>query len=161
MRPTSGKTTRFFEDLRIGERYDIPSRTHSESLFYAFQLVSGDNRPSHYNREHCRSLGFPDMWAHGFQILCQTAPGASDMSRGASEVRILGMIEQSSKFLTPVFCGDTLYPLLEVVDLIEQNTTGVMVLRSTVHNQKDELCLEGEIRLLIAKKNWKPKAERD
>jgi hypothetical protein len=49
---------------------------------------------------------------------------------------------------------------LEVADLIEQKTTGIMVVHSTVHNQKDELCMEGEIRLLIAKKNWRPKAER-
>jgi acyl dehydratase len=52
-----------------------------------------------------------------------------------------------------VFAGDTLYPGLEVVGLEEQRTTGVMILRTTVYNQRDELCLEGEIRLLIAKRN--------
>jgi len=102
-------------------------------------------------------LGFPNMWAHGFQVLVQTAPGASDMSRGDSEVVILGMLEQSSRFMNPVFAGDTLYPELEIAELIPQNTTGVMVLRSTVHNQNDALCMEGEIRLLVAKRNWKPK----
>ncbi len=156
MRPT-GKKRRFFEDLKVGERYNIPSRTHTEALFYAFQLVSGDNRPSHYDVEYCKALGFPNMWAHGFQVLAQTAPGASDMSRGDSEVFILGMLEQSSRFMNPVFAGDTLYPELEVVELIPQNTTGVMVLRSTVHNQKDALCMEGEIRLLVARRDWKRK----
>jgi len=156
MRPT-GKKRRFFEDLNVGERYNIPSRTHTEALFYAFQLVSGDNRPSHYDVEHCKAMGFPNMWAHGFQVLVQTAPGASDMSRGDSEVVVLGMLEQSSRFMNPVFAGDTLYPELEIAELIPQNTTGVMVLRSTVHNQNDALCMEGEIRLLVAKRNWKPK----
>ena len=82
----------------------------------------------------------------------QTAPGASDMSRGDSEVRIVGMLETSAKFLKGVYSGDTLYPALEIVELVEQNTTGVMVLRTTVHNQKNELCLEGQLRMLVAKR---------
>ena len=147
------KKTRYFEDLEVGESWEAPSRTHTESLFYAFQLVSGDNRPLHYDIEYCKSLGFPGLLAHGFQVLSQCAPGASDMSRGDSEIRILGMLECGAKFLKGVYSGDTLYPMLEIVDLVEQRTTGVMVLRATVHNQKDELCLEGELRMLVAKKD--------
>ena len=147
------KTPRYFEDLKIGERWEAPSRTHTESLFYAFQLVSGDNRPLHYDMEYCKSLGLPGLLAHGFQVLAQCAPGASDMSRGESEVRILGMLETNAKFLKGVYSGDTLYPALEIVELIEQNTTGVMVLRTTVHNQRDELCLDGELRMLVAKRS--------
>ena len=75
------------------------------------------------------------------------------MSRGDSEVQILGMLETSAKFLKSVYSGDTLYPALETVELIEQITTGVMVLRTTVHNQKDELCLDGELRMLVAKRS--------
>ncbi len=136
------KKTRYFEDLLVGESWEAPSRTHTESLFYAFQLVSGDNRPLHYDKEYCQSLGLPGLLAHGFQVLAQCAPGASDMSRGDSEIRIIGMLECSAKFLKGVYSGDTLYPAL----------TGVMVLRATVHNQRDELCLDGEIRMLVAKR---------
>ena len=152
------KTPRYFEDLKVGEVWEAPSRTHTESLFYAFQLVSGDNRPLHYDMEYCKSLGLPGLLAHGYQVLAQTAPGASDMSRGDTEIRILGMLETSAKFLKGVYSGDTLYPALEIVELIEQNTTGVMVLRTSVHNQKDELCLEGELRMLVAKRSRKAAA---
>ena len=74
------KKTRYFEDLKIGEAWEAPSRTHTESLFYAFQLVSGDNRPLHYDMEYCKSLGMPGLLAHGFQVLAQSARGASDTS---------------------------------------------------------------------------------
>ena len=148
----SKKTPRYFEDLKVGETWEAPSRTHTEALFYAFQLVSGDNRPLHYDMEYCKSLGLPGLLAHGYQVLVQTAPGASDMSRGDSEVRIVGMLETSAKFLKGVYSGDTLYPALEIVELVEQNTTGVMILRTTVHNQKNELCLEGQLRMLVAKR---------
>ena len=67
------KTPRYFEDLKVGEVWEAPSRTHTESLFYAFQLVSGDNRPLHYDVEYCKSLGLPGLLAHGYQVLAQTA----------------------------------------------------------------------------------------
>ena len=147
------KTPCYFEDLKVVEVWEAPSRTHTESLFYAFQLVSGDNRPLHYDMEYCKSLGLPGLLAQGYQGLAQTAPGASDMSGGDTEIRILGMLETSAEFLKGVYSGDTLYPALEIIELIEQNTTGVMVLRTSVHNQKDELCLEAELRMLVAKRS--------
>jgi hypothetical protein len=36
---------RYFEDLAVGERFYIPSRTMTETHFAAFQTLSGDNHP--------------------------------------------------------------------------------------------------------------------
>ena len=33
----------YFEDLKLGEKYYIPSRTLADANFAAFQLASGDN----------------------------------------------------------------------------------------------------------------------
>ena len=44
-------TSLFFEDLRVGEKYYIPSRTLSDANFAAFQLASADNHPIHYDIE--------------------------------------------------------------------------------------------------------------
>ena len=35
----------YFEDLKLGEKYYIPSRTLADANFAAFQLASGDNHP--------------------------------------------------------------------------------------------------------------------
>ncbi len=48
---------RWFEDFRVGERYILPSRTVNAANFAAFQLVSGDNHPIHYDVEYCRKRG--------------------------------------------------------------------------------------------------------
>ena len=64
----------------------------------------------------------------------------------------MGFIEQSSRFLKPVYAGDTLYPMLEVAELKPQRTTGVLTLRSTVHNQAGELVMEGTQRYLLRKR---------
>src|SRR5690606_21629802 len=62
------------------------------------------------------------------------------------------LLEQSSRFLKPVYAGDTLYPMLEIVELKPQRTTGVARLRSTVHNQRGELVLEGEQAYLLRRR---------
>ena len=64
----------------------------------------------------------------------------------------MGFIEQSSRFLKPVYAGDTLYPRLVVSELKPQRTTGVLTLGSTIHNQKRELVMEGMQRYLIRKR---------
>ncbi len=66
---------------------------------------------------------------------------------------MIAFIEQSSRFLAPVYSGDTVYPRLTITELIPKNTTGVLVLRSTVHNQDKVLVLEGEQKLLARKRN--------
>ena len=65
---------------------------------------------------------------------------------------LIAFIEQSSKFLKPVYPGDTLYPGLEVSALTAQRTTGVVTVAVTVHNQRDELVLSGEQKYLLRKR---------
>lgn len=131
-----------FEDFAVGEEFALPSRTLTDAMFTLFQAVSGDNHPIHYDREYCRARGHDDMLAHGFLILIQTAAGAGLMPHLAGDA-LIGFIEQSSRFLKPVYAGDTLYPKLVISELKPQRTTGVMTLASSVHNQKGELVLEG------------------
>jgi acyl dehydratase len=143
---------RFFEDFRLGERFVLPSRTMTDALFAAFSLASGDNHPVHYDVEYCRSRGMPGMLAHGFQVAIQTAAGAG-LFPHMVEHSLMGFIEQSSRFVKPVFTGDTLYSVLEVSELKEQRTTGVLTMASTVANQRGETVLEGMQRYLLRKRD--------
>jgi acyl dehydratase len=143
--------SRFFEDFTVGERFVLPSRTMTESHFLAFQAASGDNHPIHYDRSYCQSHGHRDLLAHGFQVLIQTAAGAG-LFPHLVEDSLMGFIEQSSRFLAPVYAGDTLYAALEVSELKAQRTTGVLSVRSSVHNQDGTLVLEGEQKYLLRKR---------
>jgi acyl dehydratase len=142
---------RWFEDFTLGERFVLPSRTMTEALFAAFALASGDNHPVHYDVEYCRARGMPHMLAHGFQVTIQTAAGAG-LFPHLVEGSLKGFLEQSSRFLHPVFVGDTLYAALEVDELTPQRTTGVLGLRSTVHNQKGVLVMDGRQRYLLRRR---------
>lgn len=142
---------RWFEDFTLGERFILPSRTMTEAIFLAFQAASGDNHPVHYDVEYCRARGMPHMLAHGFQVVIQTAAGAG-MFPHMVEESLKGFLEQSSRFLHPVFVGDTLYAALEVDEVTPQRSTGVIGLRSTVHNQKGVLVMDGRQRYLLRRR---------
>jgi len=142
---------RWFEDFVLGERFVIPSRTMTTAVFAAFQAASGDTHPVHYDVEYCRARGMPNLLAHGFQTLIHTAPG-SGMFPFMVEESLVGFLEQSSRFLKPVFADDTIYPALEVTELTPGRSTGVVALRSTVFNQRRELVLEGSQKFLIRRR---------
>ncbi|MTH96186.1 MaoC family dehydratase [Roseibium sp. RKSG952] len=143
--------SRYFEDLQIGQRYALPSRTQTEALFAAFQLASGDNDPIHYDRVYCRSVGHKDMLAHGMQVLIQSAAGAGTFPEEVADA-LIGFLGLDCKFLKPVYAGDTLYSDLVISDLIEQNTTGVVVMTATIRNQEGVTVLTGEHRYLLRKR---------
>ena len=145
-------TSLFFEDLRVGEKYYIPSRTLSDANFAAFQSASADNHPIHYDIEYCRNRGYPNLLAHGFQVLIQTAAGAGNFAHLISN-SLVAFVEQSSKFVAPVFSGDTVYPELEIAELMPQNTTGVVIVNSRVHNQRKQLVLEGMQKYIVRKRS--------
>ena len=139
---------RGFEDLRVGEVFKNPSRTVTEANFAAFQTLSLDNHPIHYDDEYCRRLGHKAPLAHGLQVLAFTAAGAGLFPHVIGE-SLIGFIEVNAKFLKAVYPGDTLYPALEIVELKPQRTTGIVTMRATVHNQKRELVLDGVHKYLL------------
>lgn len=148
---------RWLEDFRLGERFVLPSRTMTEAIFLAFQAASGDHHPIHYDQRYCKARGLPGMLAHGMQTLIQTVAGAG-LFAFMTEESLVAFIEQSSRFLKPVFAGDTLYPALEVDEISPNRTTGVVGLASTVNNQHGEQVLSGRQRYLLRRR---PGGDRD
>jgi acyl dehydratase len=142
---------RYFEDFVLGERFVLPSRTMTDAVFLAFQGASGDNHPVHYDVEYCKARGWPGLLAHGFQAVIQSAPGAG-LFPFLVEDALVGFLEQSSRFLKPVFSGDTLYTALEIDELTPGRNTGVLGFRSTIHNQRGELAMDGKQRYLLRKR---------
>src|SRR5690606_7062669 len=136
----------------VGERFVLPSRTMTDALFAAFQLASGDNHPVHYDVEYCRAHGMPHMLAHGFQVAIQTAAGAGLFPHMVEE-SLKAFLEQGSRFLKPVFVGDTLYSTLTITELVPNRNTGVLVMASEVRNQQDVVVMDGWQKYLLRKRN--------
>ena len=134
---------RRFEDLRVGDVLRAPSRTLTDAHASAFQTVSADNHPIHYDVEYARRHGHSAPVVHGLQVLAFTAPGATLFPQYIGDV-FVAFTSASCRFLKEVHAGDTLYPQLEIIKLTTQGDTGIVTTRATVHNQRGELVLDGE-----------------
>ena len=141
----------YFEDFVPGARFTSPSRTLGEAHFVAFAGITGDNHPLHYDVEYCRAHGHPERLSHGLLNVAQTVLGASSLAARVHE-SMIAFLEQSARFLGPVYVGDTLYPSLTVTETRPGNTTGTVTLRCELHNQRRELVLEGTHTYLVRRR---------
>ena len=139
---------RGFPDFEIGAQFFAPSRTMTEGIYTTFQAASGGNHPIHYDRNYLAGIGHPNLMAHGFMTLIQAAIGASPLAHSLGK-NLIGFIDQSSQFLKPVYCGDTIYPIFEINELSPNKSTGVMGLDVKIYKQNKELALQGIQRYLI------------
>lgn len=139
----------YFEDLELGSVWEAPSRTITDAHFAQFAGLSGDFNPIHLDEEYASETQFGERVAHGMLLSTFTVVGATDLSRHLHD-SMIAFLEQSSTYHEPVFVGDTVYPRLEVASKEAKDGKGLVTLESTVHNQADELVLEGELTLLVA-----------
>ena len=143
---------KYFEDFAIGERFEAPSRTLTDAHFLFFAGLTGDNHPIHYDDEYARErTQFAKRLAHGLLLSSLTALGAGALAPRVHE-SMIAFLEQRSRFRAPAFIGDTVYPALEVTELIPKEGRGVLKLRATITNQRGELVLEGEHVYLVRRR---------
>lgn len=139
---------RTFEELKVGDVFRAPSRTLTDAHAAAFQTVSADNHPVHYDVEWARRHGHSAPVVHGLQVLAFTAPGATLFPHFIGEA-FIAFTELSCQFLKEVHSGDTLYPMLTITALEPGEAGGTVVTRATVHNQRGELVLSGQHKYLL------------
>jgi 3-hydroxybutyryl-CoA dehydratase len=140
---------RWFEDFTVGERFHSPSRTLTDAHFLFFAGLTGDNHPIHYDDEYAKKTRFGKRLAHGLLLSSLTALGASTLAP-LVEASMVAFLEQSMRFTAPAFIGDTISPRHEIAALDRRRTAGLLTVRVTLTNQRDELVLEGHHKYLIA-----------
>ena len=139
---------RAFDELKIGEIFRAPSRTLTDAHASAFQTVSCDNHPIHYDVGFAKRYGHPAPVVHGLQVLAFTAPGATLLPHNFGAI-FIAFTELSAKFLAEVHAGDTLYSALEIVELRPLGEKGEVTTSVTVHNQDGVLVLSGQHKYLL------------
>ena len=140
---------RWFEDFKVGDRFESPSKTLNDAHFMFFAGMTGDAHPLHYDDEYAKKTRFGRRLAHGLLLTSMTAVGASSLAP-VIEASIIAFVEQTTRFKGPAFIGDTIKPEHEIVALEPKRSAGLLTLRVTLTNQHGETILEGEHRYLIA-----------
>jgi 3-hydroxybutyryl-CoA dehydratase len=139
----------WFDDFKLGDRFESPGKTLTDAHFMFFAGMTGDAHPIHYDDEYAKATKFGRRLAHGLLLTSLTAVGASTLAP-VIEASIVAFVEQTMRFKGPAFLGDTLKPRHEVVALDRKRSAGLLTLRVTLTNQRGEVVLEGEHRYLIA-----------
>lgn len=126
-----------FEDFRTGDRASV-TRTIGEEDVRRFAEITGDEHPAHLDDDYARTTRFGRRVAHGMLT-------ASLIS--AANARLLGRpgaisVEQTLRFVRPVFPGDTVTATSEVVSLHPE--TRRLRCRTTCTNQRGELVITGD-----------------
>lgn len=134
-------TERMFEQIAVGERAAF-SKTVSESDVYLFAGLCGDFNPLHVDEEFAKKTRFGKRIAHGML----TAGLVSTVIGTALPGRNTVYLSQELRFTAPVFFGDTLTAEVTVLEKLEAKK--ILVLDTRVTNQRGQLVLSGQARVL-------------
>lgn len=136
-----------FEDLHVGDRWESPRRTVTESDIVNFACLTGDFDPLHVDHEFARQSPFRKPIAHGLLGLSWVAGLASNYPRVETAAFVC---IKSWEFLKPIFIGDTLQVVNEVIDLRPNGRRrGYVVWKRTLVNQSGAIVQLGTFETLV------------
>ena len=82
--------------LEVGQELELKSYPINRALLVAYANASGDQNPIHQNEEFAKSVGLPDVIAHGMLTMALAGKYISDIA-GSAAVK-----EFSARFTKPV-----------------------------------------------------------
>lgn len=143
----------FYEDLATGQRYVSSRRTVTETDLVSFCMLSGDWNPLHADEVFASATDYRQRVVPGvFGLALLT--GLMDRA-GWFATSAIAMLEIASwRFAAPIFIGDTLHVVMEIKDvrLASDGKRGIVNRRFALVNQRDEVAQEGDIAMLIARR---------
>ena len=139
---------RYYDDFQLGERILTRSRTVTEADIVMFAAFSGDWHPLHVDEEYAKKGFFGQRIAHGFLVL-SLATGLM----GLADMSILAFYGMDRvRFMAPTKIGDTLRVEMEVAEKVDRKEKeGIVTLKVTVINQRDEAVASMGMKLLMAR----------
>src|ERR1035437_7861308 len=117
------------KSLKIGDKTQF-SKSIAEAEVIQFAKNSGDDNPIHLNEEYAKNSIFKQKIVHGFLAgsLISAAIGKNLPGNGTI------YLNQTMKFLAPVFMDETITAYIEVIDFPKGN----QVLLSTICKNQDQ-----------------------
>ena len=142
----------FFEDFEAGTEYRTRARTVTETDVVSFAGLSGDFNSLHTDAEFMKESPTGERIAHGMLIVA-IASGLSNQM-GWFDGTTLALAEVASKFKAPVRFGDTIHAVFTLNEKKPSSKPdrGIVILNTSIRNQRDEPAIEGTWTLLMKRK---------
>ena len=133
---------RLFNDLRIGQSA-VSSRLIIQDDISKFCELSGDYNPIHTDAEYASKTLFGRVIAHGpFVLTLITSLFANELPGPGSIY-----LHQDLRFVHPVYVGDLITAMVEIVELNVEKRT--VVLTTVCKNQNEILVITGKAKLKL------------
>ena len=132
----------FFDDVEVGQEWESPGRTLTESDIVNFAGLSGDFNPIHVDHEFARTTPFRRPVAHGLLVLSMSS-GLGLHSPAMRTQAFLAIREW--KFVGPVYIGDTIRVRSKILEkeVRARGRRGVITWQRQVVNQEGKVVQEG------------------
>jgi acyl dehydratase len=142
---------RSYDEIEVGEEYESPGRTVTETDIVIFAGLSGDYNVLHTDAEFMKQSIFGERIAHG---LLGLAIQAGLFSRATQPYATLAFVGLRWKFKGPIKIGDTIRVRVKVTGKKDgaKPDRGLVTLERTVLNQRGEVVQEGETDLLVERR---------
>ncbi len=140
----------YFEEFSVGQKIVTAARTIGEADVTAFAGLSGDFNQIHTDAEYARHTPFGQRVAHG--MLSMAIVSGLAVQTGVMAGTVIAFREIGEwKFSRPVFLGDTIHAVLEVISTkpLARLGGGAVEIQLGVLNQKDDVVMSGRWTVLI------------
>jgi len=124
----------------IGQKANY-TKTFTPEDVKQFAEVSGDNNPIHLDPEYAANTPFKRNIVHGALTSSLFSTILGTIFPGEGTV----YLNQCTKFVKPVFVGDTITAEVEVTKI--EGSKKILVLATRCYNQNQELVAEGEAKV--------------
>ncbi len=126
--------------VKVGDEAGF-SKTLTEYDVYSFAGITGDFNEVHVNRAAAEKSRFGKQVCHGMLVASFISTVLGMYLPGPGTI----YLEQNTKFLKPVYIGDTVTAQVRVTEI--QNK--VVSLETFVKNQDDEVVVSGLAKVLV------------
>ncbi len=128
--------------LEIGDKATY-RRTVTDADVALFSGATGDTNPYHFDEVYASKGRFKKRIAHGMLVTGYISTVLGTILPGPGTI----YVSQSLKFRKPVYIGDTITAIAEVIDIREDKP--LVTLRTDCLNQNGEKVVEGEAFVLV------------
>jgi 3-hydroxybutyryl-CoA dehydratase len=137
-----------FDDLVVGDEWESPRRTVTETDVVLFAGLSGDFNPLHVDYSSAQGNPFGRPVAHGLLGLA-IATGLMSHAPRVDTLAFLAILEW--KFHRPIVFGDTIHAVSTVLSLQPQakGRRGIVTWQRKILNQDGHLVQEGRTQTLV------------
>jgi 3-hydroxybutyryl-CoA dehydratase len=132
----------FFDDVAVGEEWESPGRTVTETDIVNFAGISGDFNAIHIDHAFAATTQFRRPVAHGLLVFSIS----SGLTLWTPPMRTLAFMSiREWQFKAPVFSGDTIHVRTKVLEKQERSRgrRGVITWQRQAINQDGKVVQEG------------------